>query len=180
MRNLLVVCISVLFLSCNSTQNTVKYAENSKALTEWVENKTIKVVLNSASPLAANEFASLRLLPQGSSANRILLNGNDFFTMKGDHVNVDFPYYGTQQQSTAFSFSESGVKFEGIPDSYKVDYNEKKKIYTMQMDLTNGNETFEMTVKLFPSLKAIVYINTNRRTSITYQGVAKELEASTE
>ncbi|MFD2567661.1 DUF4251 domain-containing protein [Pseudotenacibaculum haliotis] len=180
MRNFVIALVGLLFIvSCNSTQSAAKTTENLKSLSEWVDGKKIKVVANSASPLAANEFANFGLLPQGSTANRIFLTGNDFISIKGDHVVVDLPYYGVRQQSTAFDYNNSGVRFEGIPDHYEVKYDEKRRTYTMEMELKNGKEAFDVMIKLYPTLRATIHVNTTRRTAISYQARVKELPADT-
>ena len=136
-----------------------------------------------ASPIAQREINQLTfLLPQGSSPNRILLTGGeDYFKMIGDSISVDMAYYGTRQMGGPYEFNRTGIQINVKPKLYEAKYDERKKIYRLKYRAHDNRESFNIVVKIFPSLKAEMYINTSHRTAINYNGfVTEALESDSE
>ena len=155
----------------------------SQRLTELIENKNLKFVAETASPIAQREINQLTfLLPQGSSPNRILLTGGeDYFKMIGDSISVDMAYYGTRQMGGPYEFNRTGIHLNVKPKLYEAKYDERKKIYRLKYKAHDNRESFNIVVKIFPSMKAEMYINTSHRTAINYNGfVTEALESSSE
>jgi len=175
-RNFCIVVLVFAFVGCQSTQNAVVVdTAKAKQLKEWIDNKELKVYANTASPIATAEMAQLSFLfIPGSTPNRIMLTGGqDYFIMSGDSISADLPYYGVRQLGGDYNEKRGGVKFDGAYKSYKVDYNEKKGMYTLRYRIAANRESFNVVVKVFVNWRAEIYINTSHRTAINYEGVVK-------
>jgi len=179
MRAFVVVlfCIGLLS-SCSTTQNVAVNEAKIKQLKEWIDAKELRVIVNTASPISTQEIGQLGfLLPNGSTPNRILLTGgNDYFQMSGENIKADLPYFGTRQLGGEYNYNRGGIKFEGKPKSYKVSYDENKKVYLLKYKINANKESFNITVKVFPNHKAEMYINTSHRTAINFNGFVRQEE----
>lgn len=172
MKNLIVLCcVAVFALGCSSTQYTVDPVKE-KELKEMIDTKNFTVLMNTASPLNTLEINQLSaLLPNGSTPNRIILTGGqDFFKMDGDIIKADLPYFGTRQLGGEYNYKKGGIIFDGAYKSYKIDYDEAKKIYKLRYRILHNRESFNVVVKIFANWKAEVYVNTSHRTAINYNG----------
>jgi hypothetical protein len=171
----------VLLSSCSSTKGVVDPVK-AQQLKEWIDNKQLTIYAKTASPIATAEMNQLNsLLVQGSTPNHILLTGGqDYFRMSGDSIAADLPYYGVRQLGGEYNQKRGGIKFKGVYNSYKVDYNEKKQMYTLRYRINDNRESFNVVVKIFTNWKANMYINTSHRTAINYQGHIKETDTAVE
>lgn len=172
MRSIIIIFMGVLLIGCSSTQQVVDPVKE-KQLKEWIENKELKLVMNTASPLLGQDLMRLsHLLPQGSTSNRILLTGgDDFFSINGDTATADLPYYGTRQLGAEISQNRVGILFDEAYKKYEVKYNEKKRFYLIKMRIhTKYRESFNITAQIFLNHKAVLTINSSHRTAISYDG----------
>lgn len=174
---LLIVFFAGVLSSCSSAK-IVEDPIKAKQLKEWIDNKELKVYANTASPIATAEINQLSsLLVQGSTPNRILLtSGQDYFIMSGDKISADLPYYGVRQMGGEYNQKKGGIIFDGPYKSYKTDYNEKKRMYTLRYRITHNRESFNVVVKVFENLKAEIFVNTSHRTAINYSGVVRNMD----
>lgn len=178
MRHIGIVLILLFAIGCSSTQMPIDPAKE-KELKDMIMNKEFKLLMNTASPLNTmeiNQFAFM--LPNGSTPNRILLTGGeDYFKMSGDSISADMAYFGTRQLGGEYNYKKGGIIFNGAYKSYKMKYDDKKKMYTLSYRINNKRESFNINVKIWPNWKCEVYINTSHRTAINYNGfVAKAKE----
>ncbi|WP_350285862.1 DUF4251 domain-containing protein [uncultured Croceitalea sp.] len=177
---LITIIISIVLTACSATK-TAKYSEtelsNFKTL---VESQRFNFNPRWANPMGTqslNAIANAGLLAPGSTVNRIDLIGTaGFFTVKGDSVMADLPYYGERQMGGAYNPNDIGINFEGVPRKFKLTFNEKKQAYEIKFDINNGTEVFNVNGVLFPNKKAMLFINTSQRLTIQYQGDFEELD----
>ena len=172
MRNFVLIGLCLVFLGCQSTQNVVADPVKEKQLKEWIDNKQIRVLANTASPIATQDMNQLSfLLPNGSTPNRIVLvGGQDFFEMKGDSIAADMAYFGTRQLGGEYNSNRGGIKFNGKYDSYKMEYDEQKKVYKLLFKINDNRESFNLVLKIFHNHRMELYVNTSHRTAINYNG----------
>lgn len=167
------IFLLILCLGC-ATNKSVVETEKEKKYAQLVDNKVSnkewKVYVQTANPLANHEIARIGLLPAGSTANRILLNGGDYIILKGDEVELDLPYYGRQQIGGGFTYGMSGFRFKGKVLDYKETFEENKKRHVIRIKTKHNQETFTIIVKFFRNAKSDVYINTSHRTALNYEG----------
>lgn len=175
---LILFCAGVLS-GCNSTQNMAVDSAKEKQLKEWIDNKELRIYANTASPIAQAEVMQLNaLLIQGSTPNRILLTGGqDYLKISGDSISADLPYFGVRQLGGAYNPKRGGIIFDGPYKSYKVDYNEKKRMYTLRYKIHSNRESFNVVVKIFANWRADIYVNTSHRTAINYSGFVRDSES---
>lgn len=172
MKKLVFIIMSVVLIGCQTTQNVAVNENKAQELAEMIETKNLKFIADTASPIAQREINQLAfLLPQGSSPNRILLNGGeDYFKMIGDSISVDIAYFGTRQLGGPYEANRTGIKLNVKPKLYDVKYDERKKIYRLKYRAHDNRESFNFVVKIFPNHKAEMYVNTSHRTAINYNG----------
>jgi len=168
---LLIGCIMV---SCGS-QKQMASAEDMAQLEELVKNKSFRLNARWANPLATqsiNAVAASGLLAPGSSPNQIEIIGTtSYLEVKNDSVFAILPYYGERQFASTYNPQDVGIQFNGIPEDFKIEYDEKKQRYEMEFDIINDQgEVFNINATLFPKLSTIFYINSNERTTIGYSG----------
>jgi hypothetical protein len=164
------ICLA--FVGCQSTQNVVVDPVKEKQLQEWIDNKQIRILAETASPIATQDIDQLVfLLPNGSTPNRILLTGGqDYFEMDGEYIRADLAYFGTRQLGGEYNSNRGGIKFDGKYSSFKSEYDEKKKVHKLMYKINDNRESFNVVVKIFPNYKTEMYINTSHRTAINYNG----------
>lgn len=170
---ILLVTFLFLLVGCASQQvDTPEMQRAYEKMKQQIENKDLEVFVNAANPLSNQDIANLGLLPAGSTANRILLNGDEYFKLKGDRVSVHLPFYGTQQLPMEYmTGGPRGFQFDELPyEDYKHEFNEKKKLHTLKFKVKNDKESLTIFVKLFRNAKANIYINSSHRTAINYDG----------
>ena len=170
---IIIILLLTVSLGCKSTVTTTEINN----LKETVLNNNFEVTLTSATPIAfANVTGIQNLLPPGSNnANINLINISNYFIVKNDSIKVDIPYYGEQQIAMAFK-SDNGIVYEGIPEKTKNTFIDKKNKYIINYWLKNKNETFRVTLTLFPNKNSSLSINSSHRTTINYNGYWKPLK----
>lgn len=173
MRVLIVGLLLILTGCASQKVETPEMKRMADKIKQKVADKDLEIFVNAANPLANQEIAKIGLLPAGSTANRILLNGDEYLKFKGDSLSVYLPYFGTQQLPGEYNKGTQGIQFDLPYESYKVDYNEKKKVHTLKWRLKSQREFLTVIVKLFRSGKATVYVNSSHRTAINYDGNLK-------
>lgn len=163
-------------MGCQSTQNAVVDETKAKELAQMIESKNFKFIAETASPIAQREINQLTfLLPIGSSPNRILLTGGeDYFKMIGDSISVDMAYFGTRQMGGPYEFGRTGIHLNVKPKLYKVNYDDRKKVYRLKYRMNDERESFNVVLKIFPNKRAEMYLNTSHRTAINYNGFMTE------
>ena len=176
MKNLLFALVILFLCGCQTTKTLVVDEKKAEQLAQWIENKNFKFVANTASPIATQDINGLAfLLPQGSSPNRIILSGGeDYLKTIGDSLAIDMAYFGTRQLGGPYEANRNGIQLNTKPRLYEVDYDEKKKVYRIKYRARDSRESFNIVLKIFPNLKAEVYINTSHRTAINYNGFVRE------
>ncbi|QTE23132.1 DUF4251 domain-containing protein [Polaribacter cellanae] len=166
-----ILSVLVIFMNCGSTKNTATPHEINE-LKETLNNKEIEITFNWARPLGLNNNVRgiENLLPPGSTASNINLVGNsNFFRIKRDSLHIDLPYYGQQQMARGYN-SESGIKFEGVPDKNNKVFDVKKRAYILKYSFNDKNDNYNAILTLFVNKRSDLRINSSNRTAISYSG----------
>ncbi len=169
-----ILCILLAFTACR-TAKTNDYTEAQ--LTEFkdqIENRRFIIDAKWANPLSTrsiNAIANAGLLAPGSTTNRIdLIGTQSTLEIEGDSVSANLPYYGERQIAGVYNNADVGIKFNGLPNDFKLDFNTKRQAYEMQFSIKNNTEVFDVNATLFPNNKVALYINSSQRLTIQYQG----------
>ena len=175
----LLIVLTVMY-SCGSTKNALN-AEAAKKFTNFIENHSFEFTADWVNPMATqglNAISNAGLLPPGSNAGSIQINGtSNFLRIKGDSVMANLPYYGERRFGGGYG-SSTGIEFEGVPLNYSEDYNTEKEQYTISFQIQKKMENYNVNLFVFPNKTATVSVVSNQRNSIRYQGHVAELKDS--
>ncbi|AUP77383.1 DUF4251 domain-containing protein [Flavivirga eckloniae] len=164
--------IIIMTYSCKSSKTVATQAEID-FLSTTVKNKKFNIESIWAYPQVTNAMQQVLnsgLLQPGSTANAISLIGNDnFLTINGDSISSFLPYFGERQMQIAYNGGDSAIQFKGIVENYEAVQN-KDNSYAITFQARSNSESFQVYIKLFPSLKTHMTLNGNSRFSISYSG----------
>lgn len=161
--------LSVLFFfsACSSTKELSNRAENrkEKKLAEQVEIK--KAVESRRFIIKVN-----RLLTTGGGVFELVPRSN-FVIINGEIASVSLGYVGRSY----FSRPISGINLNSHTKNYKMESNETKGIYQIEMELEYGGDKFEIFLTVGNSgLCNISLLNPNIQ-SVNYYGTLVPLPA---
>jgi len=116
------------------------------------------------------------------SANSELGNFNNLsanYEMVFDslHIKAFLPYYGVAY-SAPYGGS-GGVKFDLSAENIERNYNEKKKLFTFNLELTEPEDTYTIILTAGLEGYADLKINFRNRRWISYYGTIEKLELNT-
>lgn len=176
------IFFSVILCSCaSSKQNTS--AEDLQKLDNLVESKFFEIILDQASPSSTssmNFMAQSGLLPYGSSVSRINLIGHsNYLRFEGDSISADLPYYGERQIGGGYN-SDQSIVFDDKPKDLVIEKNEEKNFYNIEFSINKDTESYKVNLKIYPNLKADIFVNSSHRLGINYGGRVEEIEEETE
>ena len=176
MRTLIVLFCCLFVLSCKSTKDLNASADQKNALEQIAKEKSFEITSKWAFPTNGSMIlANSNLLPDmnnGSSIN--LISITNFIKKKGDSIFVDLPFFGVRQMAGSYD-SDTNISFNGEPSTFKMTYNEKKDRYRIYFRMRKNQETFGVTIYLFPNLTAEVNVNSSHRSQMNYRGKVKEI-----
>lgn len=164
---------------------TLSAQKDHKTFDKLVDSKMFRIESDWARAQATtgtNAIAGTNLQAAGSTGNRYNLIGNfNYFEMKADSVMAYLPYYGERQFGNGHYSGDTAIEFEGIPRELVIEKNEKKGYYHISFLADKDTETFQVNIKLYPSMKSHMTVNSNQRFVINYEGklmALKEKEQS--
>jgi len=171
------VILLLLLTACSSADKVVK-TEEALATKAFVENSDYEVQLQWARPLATSELSQLaaaNLLPMDSRSGQINLRGTQNFIRKyGDSLSVYLPYFGTRQVTINPADTNGAIEFDGIPEDYRVSYNEKRQRSVINFSMDDGTETYNVAITVYSNKRVQVNVNSSFRNSIFYTGIMTE------
>ena len=173
--------ILILFINC-STKRVVNKATSEKT-NKLIAQKRFSIDCNMAYPMptmALQAVANAGLVVPGSTVNQININGSiNQFKILGDSIAVYLPYYGEQQMAgMSYGKTNVGIQFEGIPDNSNFEGYDKKGNKVLKFTFKNDAEQCQARVKIFPSGRSEININSSHRTAIRYSGIINALAAN--
>ncbi|SIQ62158.1 DUF4251 domain-containing protein [Maribacter ulvicola] len=177
MRKLL-LCISAIgiLVSCSSSNTVINSAH---PIHELMKTKQIIFEAQSASPMVTsslNAIADNGLIPSGSTISRIDLNGNtNYLKIFGDSVSADLPFFGERQFGGGYG-TDTGIEFNGLPESYSQEFNSNKQKYTIRFQISDTSDLYTIYMEVFPNQNAVVSINMANRNPIRFNGTIKALK----
>lgn len=171
--NYSLVIIVLTIISCGSSKTSATDAE-IEALNILIKDKQFTIESDWAYPqvtTAMQQVLNSGILQPGSSSGNISLVGNtNFLTISGDSITSYLPYFGERQMQVDYDGTDSTIQFSGLVKNYKTIKN-KDKSYTISFNAKSNNESFNISIKLFSSLKSNIMLNGTSRFPIRYSGV---------
>lgn len=168
-----ITLIFLLFSNCSSQKKI--NPEVSQRTKKLIEQKRFIINCNMAYPtptMALQSVANAGLIAPGSTVSQINIRGSqNTFKIKGDSIKVYLPYYGEQRMAgMGYGRANTGIQYEGIPEASDFSSKDKKGNTVLKFTFKNDAEQCQAQVKIFPSGKSDISINSSHRTSIRYSG----------
>jgi len=164
------ILLVALCLNCKSVKRHTSLVELERLKAIHLKD-TITIESNWAYPQNPNIIYNAGFMPPGSGVGNINLIGNhNYFKIIKDSLSIRLPYFGVRQMGGGYNTDNAGINFDGIPSNFKSSFNSKKNIYQYNFDVRNKTESFQIFLVIFPNLSTDIRVNTNQRTSISYQG----------
>jgi hypothetical protein len=170
LNNPLAVILMLLFTAFSLT-NTIAQEKSKKQLKEEQKLEKQKQI---ALLVASKEFvfATNRVLPQGGRS--INLTSDYFVDFHPEFIKSDLPFFGRAYSGIGYGGSDAGMKFEGKPTVYSIE--KKKKNYVIKADVRGERDSYSMMLLVYFEGSATLSINSNNRSSISYDGDIKEFK----
>lgn len=168
-------------LSCGTSREAS--SEDLARLDDMIQDQYFEIEAQWAMPLATNamnQIAISGLLPPGDSASQINIQGNsDYFKFEGDTVTADLAYFGERQMGGGYN-RNTGIEFKGVPNDLEITNDKEKQHYIINFNIDDDTENYQVSLRLYPNLNALIYVNSTQRNSISYRGNLKDLDAQEE
>ena len=156
--------VTLMLASCGNTSRLTREQKNEikrnklASITELVESGSYTFNATAATPIGDK---NIQLTPRYYSVE-----------IQEDRINGNLPYYG---QSHASSYeSEGGIQFDGEPDEYEVEINEKR--FNVKVSFVVSEAAERISGRLFISHDgyANLSVESSRRSAISYKGYVSE------
>lgn len=160
----------ITIFSCKSTKYT-EYQINFFEI--LVENKSLRIESDTAYPQVTNAMQQVLnsgILSAGNNASSISLIGNsNFLRISGDSITSYLPYFGERQMNIDFGGTNGGIQLQGIMENYTVTKGINNSVI-LSFKAKSKQESYNIQIKLYPNLNAVIHLNGNSRSPISYSG----------
>lgn len=110
-------------------------------------------------------FVANRVMPQ--NGRTINLTTEYSVEFQPNLIKSDLPFFGRAYSGVGYG-GDDGMKFEGKPTDYSVE--KKKKYYLISANVRGESDTYSMMITIYFEGSANLSINSNNRSSISYDG----------
>ena len=167
MKNLLSIFVSFLTMtlafSC-STQNNIAPAN----ITSLLETNQFTFVAEHANPNNLDVVNVMNSIPGGSSSRMLNLDSGYTIEIRTDELEVTLPYFG-RMYTANLDPSKNSYRF--TTKDFTVDKKEGKKGSTVFTIVANDQQNIRnINMEVFKNGKTYVWIESNDRQSISYDG----------
>jgi hypothetical protein len=139
--------------SDRKAQKEKKRIEKEKEIAALVESKTFV-------------FKANRAIPTGYKSVDLTTNPN-FVKFSPDLIVSEMPFFG-RAYSVAYGGSDSGLKFEGKPEVFKVE--KKKKNYEIEARIKGTGDSYTINLTVSFEGSSTMSVTSNNRNPISYYG----------
>jgi len=112
-------------------------------------------------------FIGKTALPSGMKSVNLATNPNSM-KFQPEMVESEMPFFGTAYSGASVYGRETGMKFKGKPDEFKVE--KKSKNFQIDVVVKDQNDTYRISISGGFEGSASLTIISNNRSPITYQG----------
>jgi Domain of unknown function (DUF4251) len=120
------------------------------------------------------EFKALRAIPQKGRQIDLATRDN-FMRIKDGRASADLPFFG-RAFSASIASADSGIKFDGTPENYEVEENDKKQSVIIKFRIRAKAENFDCTLSISSSSASLIVISSQRST-MNYNGTVTKFPA---
>lgn len=171
MKNLIINIFFLLAIISYVLSQTKEEKKQLKAEQEVKESKITTELINSGSFQFEATWATTQ------KGRRINLIGNpNYLKLNNNEADVDLPFFGEAFSGSIGISGDGGIVFKGTPENYKTDFNDKKQKHTIEFKGKGKNDTYDFSLTVFKNGNANLTVNSNNRSSISYDGKILELE----
>jgi len=162
--------ILMLLLTALSLTNVIAQEKSKKQLKEekkLEKQKQITLLVDSKEFV----FEATRVMSQGGRT--INLTSNYTLEIHPDLIKCDLPFFGRAYSGVGYG-GDDGMKFEGKPTDYTVE--KTKKAYVIKANVRGERDSYSLMLSVYFEGSAYLTINSNNRSSISYDGDIKEFK----
>lgn len=156
--------VSIQAVDAQKLSKKERKEQKAAEVKELINSGEYVFVANSAMPMAGR---------------RIDLTSNYDLKIKGNHVEAWLPYFG-RAYSAPYGGGEGGIKFKEDVEDINVEFIEKKKSYTIDLEAKTDVDTYVMSLSVGLSGFATLNVVSNNRQSISYYGLIEAIEEDKE
>jgi hypothetical protein len=167
--------VSLLLFAILFQTNSVAQEKTKKELKELQKlekQKQIALLVESKEFV----FVANRVMPQGGRT--INLTTEYVAEFHSELIKCDLPYFGRAYSGAGYGGSDGGMKFEGKPLVYSIE--KKKKYYYIKADVRGESDSYSIILTVYFQGAATLSINSNNRSSISYDGDIEEFKKNIE
>ncbi|MEN8187526.1 MAG: DUF4251 domain-containing protein [Bacteroidota bacterium] len=167
MKKLVLAILFIAFIIPLNAQ-TKKELKNEAEAKEYADMKSL---VDSKEYVFEADWASTQ---KGRRIN--LISNPNFLRMDQENADIDMPYFGVVQSPSVGFGGEGGIVFKGAVDNYDVQYNDKKQKAVIKFKAKGKSDHFTFTLTVFKNNNATLYVSSNSRNGISYDGKVAKLE----
>jgi len=172
MKNKLSVCLILFALILNTGFSQEKskreLRKEQKEKVKIEKEKQTEALIEAKSFM----FTAKRALPSGSRT--IDLTGDNYSVkFESNLIESVLPFFGRAFAGAGYG-NDNGMRFKGEPKTFTV--KKAKKNYDIEAIVSDANETYNLTLTVSFQGSASLFITSNNRSSISYQGSIEPIE----
>jgi len=166
-KKLMMTFLLMFFLASGFAQQSTKKVLRKKNKIE--KQHLIDSLINSREFV----FVASRALPQGMNSIDLTTNSNSV-KFQPEKIESYLPFFGR-----AYSIDyggDGGIKFEGKPEAFKVVNKKDGKGFEITVTVPVTRDNFKLSLFVSPDGSAILTVNSNQRSAISYSGNISKIE----
>ncbi len=157
--SILLVFLSVVMTAGFPQEKTRRGLKEEKKLER---QKQVESMINSKEFV----FVARTALPSGMRSVDLTLNHN-YVKFQPDLIDSYMPFFGTAYSGVGYG-SDTGLQFKGKPGLFTVEKN--KKAFQVEVEVRGLTDNFRLSLSVGFEGNASLFITSNNRSSISYQG----------
>jgi hypothetical protein len=122
-------------------------------------------------------FVGKTALPSGMKSVNLATNPN-YLKFQPEMIESEMPFFGTSYSGASVYGRETGMKFKGKPDEFKVE--KKSRNFQIDVIVKDNTDTYRISISGGFEGNASLTIISNNRSPITYQGDISALNKTEE
>lgn len=135
-------------------------AQKEQEIKQLIESRQLRFIARAVIPM---------------SGPRIDLTTTYDLTLDSVMVEAWLPFFG-RAYHLEYGGRDGGIKFKEEAEKIEVEYNKRKKMYSINMEIDTDKDNYQVRISAGLSGYADVSINSNNRQSISYYGIIEPLE----
>jgi len=172
--NLIRISIMILFFGLFSAIGFTQEKSKKELRKELKEKERIEKEQRIETLIEAKAFVfvATRALPTGMKP--IELNGDNYFVnFQTDLIESVMPFFGRAYSGVGYG-GDNGMRFKEKPKTFNI--KKTKKNYQIDIVVDGKNDTYNISLTISFQGSATLYIASNNRSTMSYQGNLKPIE----